>query len=120
MINKMDYIDNQIKEQIKQLEKLQSYKTELQEKNKSQEVNIEANINEIQKQVDDYNLYKELKEEYGSNQAKYENFDRNKDIHYQEMCKIRREERLTQNMCNNDYQLLLSQTILEIYKILNK
>ena len=57
----MDYIDNQIKEQIKQLEKLQSYKTELQEKNKSQEVNIEANINEIQKQVDDYNLYKKLK-----------------------------------------------------------
>ena len=32
----MDYIDNQIKEQIMQLEKLQSYKTELQEKNKSQ------------------------------------------------------------------------------------
>lgn len=116
----MDYIDNQIKEQIKQLEKLQSYKTELQEKNKSQEVNIEANINEIQKQVDDYNLYKELKEEYGSNQPKYENFDRNKNIQYQEMYKIRREERFTQNMCNNDYQLLLSQTILEIYKILNK
>ena len=36
------------------------------------------------------------------------------------MYKIRREERLTQNMCNNDYQLFLSQTILEIYKILNK
>ena len=116
----MDYIDNQIKEQIKQLEKLQSYKTELQEKNKSQEVNIEANINEIQKQVDDYKLYKELKEEFCSNHAKYEKFDRNKNIHYQEMCKIRREERLTQNMCNNDYHLLLSQTILEIYKILNK
>jgi hypothetical protein len=117
----MDYIDNQIKEQIKQLEKLQSYKTELQEKNKSQEVNIEANINEIQKQVDDYKLYKELKEEFGPQRVHTpEKYDRNKDIHYQEMDKIRREERLTQNMCNNNYQLLLSQTILEIYKILNK
>lgn len=67
----MDYIDNQIKEQIKQLEKLQSYKTELQEKNKSQEVNIEANINEIQKQVDEYNLYKKLKNTRPTNMADY-------------------------------------------------
>ena len=110
----MDYIDNQIKEQIMQLEKLQSYKTELQEKNKSQEVNIEANINEIQKQVDDYNLYKELKEEYGSNYAKYENLhDYNKKQilvqQLNEMELLRNpNNKESKHMCNNDYQLFLT------------
>lgn len=116
----MDYIDNQIKEQIKQLEKLQSYKTELQEKNKTPEVNIEANINEIQKQVDDYNLYKELQKTRSTNI-----FDYNKQqLLVQQLNEMERlrspNNKESKHMCNNDYQLLLSQTILEIYKILNK
>ena len=116
----MDYIDNQIKEQIMQLEKLQSYKTELQEKNKSKEVNIEANINEIQKQVDDYNLYKELQKIRPKNLHDYNK----KQILVQQLNEMERlrnpNNKESINMCNNDYQLLLSQTILEIYKILNK
>lgn len=116
----MDYIDNQIKEQIKQLEKLQSYKTELQEKNKRQEVNIEANINEIQKQVDEYNLYKELKNTRPTHLADYNK----QQILVQQLNEMERlrspNNKESKNMCNNDYQLLLSQTILEIYKILNK
>ena len=111
----MEYIDNQIREQIKQLEKLQSYKTELQEKNKTLEVNIEANINEIQKQVDDYNLYKELQKTRPTNREKL------LVEHLNEMERLRNpNNKESKNMCNNDYQLLLSQTILEIYKILNK
>ena len=115
----MDYIDNQIKEQIKQLEKLQSYKTELQEKNKSQEVNIEANINEIQKQVDDYNLYKKLK----NTPRPTTMVERNKhQLLVQQLNEMERNRhpnnKESKNMCNNDYQLLLSQTILEIYKMI--
>jgi hypothetical protein len=116
----MDYIDNKIKEQIKQLEKLQSYKSELQEKNKKSEVNIEANINEIQKQVDDYKLYKELKNTRPTNIADYNKHQLLvQQLNEMELLRSPNNKE-SKNMCNNDYQLLLSQTILEIYKILNK
>ena len=121
----MDYIDNQIDNQIKQLENLQSYKTELQEINNKQEINIETNVKKIQKQVNDYIIYKSLKAKInpGISLDPYDiDFKKKEMMHKQliEIENIRRDKNLSQNMCINDYQLLLSETLLEMYKIINK
>ena len=121
----MDYIDSQIEQQIKQLEELQSYKTELQEINNKQEINIETNVKKIQKQVNDYIIYKSLKEKINPGICLNPNdidLKKKEMMHKQliEMEKTRRDTNLIQNMCINDYQLLLSETLIEIYKIINK
>jgi len=128
----MDYIDSQIEQQIKQLEELQlykeelqAYKTELQEINNKQEINIETNVKKIQKQVNDYIIYKSLKEKINPGiclNPNYIDLKKKEMMHKQliEMEKTRRDTNLIQNMCINDYQLLLSETLIEIYKIINK
>ena len=111
----MEHIDKKIQEQIQELEKLQQLKTELQQKQPIQD-NI---FNEIHKQVDDYIMYKTLEIQIRPNRGSEIAYNdpikwRQMNEQYKSMTQYRQKN--PNQICSNDYQLLISQALLELYK----
>ena len=113
----MEHIDKKIQEQIQELEKLQQLKTELQQKQPIQEDNNVFNL--IQKQVDDYIMYKtletQIKPTRGSEIA-YNDPIKWRQMNEQYKSMTQHRQKNPNQICSNDYQLLMSQAILELYK----
>ena len=122
----MDYIDTEIERQIINLQELQKTKSTILETiSDNNKFSIENNINKIKKEVDEYILYHSLKKECFNGHANpmaYDNPLKWKQINEQfKAIDIRRNNRnhSSNTTCKDEYQLLLSQTILELYNKIN-